>query len=121
MVELENIYKSAGLEPPATSAAIAAVSRVGISAEITKKLVHMLIERRSLVRINADLMFHGDVIKDLIGRLRGHAALAGENRFIDVGTFKTLAGVSRKYAIPLLEYLDGQGVTRRAGDKRLVL
>jgi len=35
--------------------------------------------------------------------------------------FKELAGVSRKYAIPLLEYFDREKITRRAGDKRLVL
>jgi selenocysteine-specific elongation factor len=42
-------------------------------------------------------------------------------RLIDVASFKTLAGVSRKYAIPLLEYFDREQVTRRAGDKRLIL
>jgi selenocysteine-specific elongation factor len=35
--------------------------------------------------------------------------------------FKELAGVSRKYAIPLLEYLDRERITRRAGDKRIIL
>jgi selenocysteine-specific elongation factor len=42
-------------------------------------------------------------------------------RLIDVATFKELAGVSRKYAIPLLEYLDLARITRRAGDKRMIL
>jgi len=40
---------------------------------------------------------------------------------IDVAAFKELAGVSRKYAIPLLEYFDRARVTRRAGDKRVIL
>ena len=39
----------------------------------------------------------------------------------DVPTFKELAGVSRKYAIPLLEYFDREQVTRRTGDKRVIL
>jgi selenocysteine-specific elongation factor len=43
------------------------------------------------------------------------------DRLIDVSQFKELAGVSRKYAIPLLEYLDSARVTRRAGDKRIIL
>ena len=38
-----------------------------------------------------------------------------------IPTFKTLAGVSRKYAIPLLEYFDREQITRRAGDKRVIL
>jgi selenocysteine-specific elongation factor len=40
---------------------------------------------------------------------------------IDVATFKTLFDVSRKFAIPLLEYLDRERVTRRVGDTRLIL
>ena len=40
---------------------------------------------------------------------------------IDVARFKELAGVSRKYAIPLLEYLDRERVTRRVGDERVIL
>ncbi|MDH3531085.1 MAG: SelB C-terminal domain-containing protein [Acidobacteriota bacterium] len=40
---------------------------------------------------------------------------------IGVPEFKEVAGVSRKYAIPLLEYLDGEGITRRAGNQRIVL
>jgi selenocysteine-specific elongation factor len=42
-------------------------------------------------------------------------------RLIDVAQFKDLAGISRKYAIPLLEYLDREHLTRRAGDKRIIL
>ena len=43
------------------------------------------------------------------------------NQAIDVAAFKDLAGISRKYAIPLLEYLDRERVTRREGDRRIVL
>ena len=40
---------------------------------------------------------------------------------MDVTRFKDLTGVSRKYAIPLLEYLDRERVTRRQGDERVIL
>ena len=40
---------------------------------------------------------------------------------MDVATFKELTGVSRKYAIPLLEYLDREHITRRVGDAREIL
>jgi selenocysteine-specific elongation factor len=40
---------------------------------------------------------------------------------VDVGSFKEKYGISRKYAIPLLEYLDRERVTRRVGDSRVVL
>ncbi len=45
--------------------------------------------------------------------------LAGQT--LDVASFKQMTGLSRKYAIPLLEYLDRQRVTRKDGDLRLVL
>jgi len=40
---------------------------------------------------------------------------------LNVATFKDLIGVTRKYAIPLLEYLDRERVTQRVGDERVIL
>ena len=40
---------------------------------------------------------------------------------LDVAAFKDLTGLSRKFTIPLLEYLDRERVTRRSGNDRLVL
>jgi selenocysteine-specific elongation factor len=48
-------------------------------------------------------------------------AYKANSQKIDVGKFKDLTGVSRKYAIPLLEYLDRERVTRRVGDERIIL
>jgi selenocysteine-specific elongation factor len=53
--------------------------------------------------------------------LNDYAAQHEPERLIDVPTFKELAGVSRKYAIPLLEYFDREQVTRRTGDKRVIM
>jgi selenocysteine-specific elongation factor len=60
------------------------------------------------------------VIVNLIDRLRQIARESGDP-VIDVLKFKEVAGVSRKYAIPLLEYLDREHITARAGDKRVIL
>ena len=49
------------------------------------------------------------------------AAQKVKSRKMDVALFKELTGVSRKYAIPLLEYLDRERVTRRVGDAREIL
>ena len=49
------------------------------------------------------------------------AAYKAKSARIDVGKFKELTGVSRKYAIPLLEYLDRERVTKRVGDERVIL
>jgi selenocysteine-specific elongation factor len=65
------------------------------------------------------IIFHASVLADLRGKL---AERKRENKSrLSVPTFKELAGVSRKYAIPLLEYLDRTGVTRRDGDERIVI
>ena len=53
--------------------------------------------------------------------LRDFASEHEPERLIDVAQFKTLVGVSRKYAIPLLEFLDSERITRRAGDRRIIL
>ena len=52
-------------------------------------------------------------------RQRNWLALRGS--LMDVARFKQLTGLSRKYAIPLLEYLDRQRITRKQGDQRLIL
>ena len=66
------------------------------------------------------MFFHRSTLDDLTRRLREHAS-HNSDRSIDVPAFKELAGISRKYAIPLLEYLDRERVTRREGDRRIVL
>ena len=67
------------------------------------------------------MFMHAHVVQELKTKLQAYAAQHEPDRLIDVAAFKNLAGVSRKYAIPLLEYFDSEHVTRRAGDKRLIL
>jgi selenocysteine-specific elongation factor len=67
------------------------------------------------------MFFHTHAIEHLKGLLREFASAHEPDRRIDVPAFKDLAGVSRKYAIPLLEYFDRERITVRAGDKRIVL
>jgi selenocysteine-specific elongation factor len=71
------------------------------------------------VRITPELIFHRDALANLKRRLSAYKQTKGER--ISVPTFKELTGISRKYAIPLLEYLDRERVTRRAGDERVIL
>ena len=74
-----------------------------------------LAEKR-LVRVGDDLVFHQAALEKLRGMLAAHKSA----RF-SVPVFKDWTGISRKYAIPLLEYLDRERVTRRDGDERVVL
>jgi selenocysteine-specific elongation factor len=67
------------------------------------------------------MFFHAQALEHLKNLLRQYATEHEPERLIDVAKFKDLAGVSRKYAIPLLEYFDSERITRRAGDKRVIL
>jgi selenocysteine-specific elongation factor len=84
----------------------------------TQKIVTLLLRDKVLVKISEDLVFHRDALLDLRKRMSSEKAKSPK---IDVARFKDLTGVSRKYAIPLLEYLDRERVTRRVGDERLIL
>jgi selenocysteine-specific elongation factor len=67
------------------------------------------------------MFMHSQAIADLTAKLHAYGSQHEPDRLIDVAAFKDLAGVSRKYAIPLLEFFDRAHVTRRAGDKRIIL
>jgi selenocysteine-specific elongation factor len=120
---LERVYREAGLEAPTLDEAFArAAEGKRLDHEHARKILHLLIDAGTVVRVTGDLFFHRDALARLVADLRAHAARAdAPDRLIDVATFKEIAKVSRKYAIPLLEHLDGARVTRRAGDRRLVL
>jgi selenocysteine-specific elongation factor len=83
-------------------------------------VLQLLIDSGVLVKVHGEMFFHRAALDELTKRLREYAAQRAD-RAIDVAAFKDLAGISRKYAIPLLEYLDRQRVTRREGDRRIVL
>jgi selenocysteine-specific elongation factor len=116
---LENIYRDAALEAPTLEEAFARAG--GGGRERMRKLLQLLIDAGALVRVSGDLFFHRDALERLVSALREYAAAHGPERLIDVAAFKQLSGVSRKYAIPLLEYFDRERITRRAGDRRIIL
>jgi selenocysteine-specific elongation factor len=87
-----------------------------VEAARARTLLDILLREKRLVRISQDLVFHQSAMEKLRSLLAGrrHA------RFT-VPAFKEWTGISRKYAIPLLEYLDRAHITRREGDERLIL
>jgi selenocysteine-specific elongation factor len=116
---LADIYARAALQPISLEEAVAqAVLQCGIDAARAQRFAQMLVTSGELIKI-ADLIFHRSAIDGLRQTLQRHKAEHGAK--LDVGVFKDLTGVSRKYAIPLLEYLDRQRVTRRVGDAREIL
>ena len=118
---IEQIYLGAGVEAPSLDDAMTKANVPAAQRAQARKLLQLLLDDRKLVRIQGDMFMHSQVIQDLKTKLHTYASQHEPDRLIDVPAFKDLAGVSRKYAIPLLEYFDREQVTRRAGDKRLIL
>jgi selenocysteine-specific elongation factor len=81
----------------------------------------VLLREKVLVKLDT-VVFHADALQQLKSDIAALKATAPDGRAtVDVAAFKTRYGVTRKFAIPLLEYLDRERVTRRTGDIRLVL
>ena len=114
---IERAYREAGLKP-SDAAAIAA--EAGIAPTVADRVMKLLQRQKVLVRVDV-LVFHEDALRRLKTEVAGLKTLAGGAARLDVAAFKERFGVSRKFAIPLLEYLDRERVTRRIGDTRVVL
>ncbi len=118
---LEQTYKMAKLEVPKLEDALSeAVKNTTSTRETARKVFQLLLNSGEIVKITDEFYFSKNVIDDLIRQLKDYAATSSD-KLIDVAKFKDIAGISRKYAIPLLEYFDRERITRRAGDKRLIL
>jgi selenocysteine-specific elongation factor len=112
---IEQAFSSAGLQVPALYNVLAGLK---VDKARAQKIVTLLLRDKILIKISDELVFHHSALQQLRGQL---AAYKTKSPKIDVGKFKELTGVSRKYAIPLLEYLDRERVTRRVGDERIIL
>lgn len=111
-----SIYKNAALEVPKLDEALDGLGR---DRAHSRKIFQLLLNSGDIVKISEEFYFTKSVIDALVSNIREYAG-ASSDRVIDVPRFKEIAGVSRKYAIPLLEYFDREKITRRAGDKRIV-
>ena len=113
--KIEEAFAAAGLKVPALQEVIAGLKIDKVRAQ---KIVTLLLRDRVLVKVSDELVFHRGALEQLRRDLAAYKTKAAK---IDVARFKELTGVSRKYAIPLLEYLDRERVTRRVGDVREIL
>lgn len=111
-------YEAAGLRAPDAATVQVAASA---PAAMVEKITAVLIREKVLVRLDT-LTFHAGALQTLKEEMRAMKASAPDGRAtVDVAAFKDKYGISRKFAIPLLEYLDRERVTRRTGDARLVI
>ena len=121
LTHLRNTFETAGLDVPKPDDIIEnSASNTGADKEAVKKLFQQLLSSGELVRVNPEIVISSKILDGLIERVRVFADRSPD-RLIDVAKFKEIAGVSRKYAIPLLEYFDQRRITARRGDKRLVI
>jgi selenocysteine-specific elongation factor len=110
--KLEALLLEAGSAPPLPAEL---QTQTGVTPQRFAAFVGLLEERGALVRVSDSLLYHRRAFDDLEARLRRH--LEG-HATMSMADFKTLTGLSRKYAVPLLEHFDRRGLTQRDGDNR---
>ena len=113
---MEQAFAKAGLAVPSVKEVLA---QLAVESRRAEKIMQILLRDKVLVRVTPELVFHQSALGRLPALLQNYKKTKGER--IGVPAFKELTGSTRKYAIPLLEYLDRQRLTRRAGDERVIL
>jgi selenocysteine-specific elongation factor len=111
--KIETAFRAAALSVPSVSEVLA---KSGVDPARSRTLLQILLKNRKLIRVSDDLIFHASALDHLKKLLLDHQGA----RF-SVADFKDWTGISRKYAIPLLEFLDREKITRREADSRIVL
>lgn len=112
-IKILRCYEAAGLKPPSPSEVQQTLTA---KPQIVMGIMKYLLETGRLLRLPGDLFIAASAIQEIRTDLQG-----AETKPFTVGEFKTRYNLSRKWAIPILEYLDSAGVTRRVGDQRQVV
>jgi selenocysteine-specific elongation factor len=112
---IEQTFAAAGLKVPALKDVLAGLK---IDQARAHKIMTLLLREKVLIKVSDELVFHQSALVELRKSLAAQKLVSPR---LDVARFKDLTGVSRKYAIPLLEYLDRERVTKRMGDERVIL
>jgi selenocysteine-specific elongation factor len=113
---IEREFERAGLAVPSFAGML---EKLPVEARRAQKILQILLREKVLIRVTEDLVFHRAAVTQLRGLIAQYKLRNGTR--LPVPAFKELTGVTRKYAIPLLEYLDREHVTRRVGDERVIL
>jgi selenocysteine-specific elongation factor len=110
---VEEAYQEAGLAPPSPAEV---AERLAANPAAVEGICRFLVQRGRLVRLEGKLLVHAAALDEVARRVRslGSATLT-------VGEFKEQFGLTRKLAIPVLEWLDSQRVTVRQGEVRRIV
>jgi selenocysteine-specific elongation factor len=114
MDTLEGEFSRAEAAPPSPEEAL---GRAGVTGDEEHELFQVLVQSGKLVRVKESLFFHAQALESIQTKL---VALLRERKDIGPSDIKDLLGISRKYAIPLLEFFDQRRVTARVGERRIL-
>jgi len=112
--QIEQDFLRAEAAPPGPEEAL---GRAGIRGDEEHELFQVLVQGGRLVRVKESLFFHARALDAIQAKL---VAMLRERKEIGPGDIKDLLGISRKYAIPLLEFFDQRRVTARVGERRVL-
>ena len=110
---IAQVFRERGLSPPSP---VEVAEVVKHRQKVVDGLIGYLVKRGSLVRLPGGWLIAREAVDDVVARLR-----ASGRRGFQVGEFKEMFGLTRRLAIPLLEHLDAEKITRRVGDQRELL
>ena len=110
---IETLYRESELEPPSPAEA---ATRLGAKSATVEGICRFLVTRGRLVRLDGKFLIHRAVLDEVARKVS-----AWDADTFSVGEFKNGFGLTRKLAIPILEWLDSERVTVRHGNHRKVL
>jgi selenocysteine-specific elongation factor len=113
--QISAAFQKAGLAVPSAREVL---EKSQVDRARAERLLRILLKENVLHKVTEELIFHQTALRELREILARRKA---QNPRLSVADFKALTGLTRKYAIPLLEYLDRERVTRREGDERVIL
>ncbi|OIP45013.1 MAG: selenocysteine-specific translation elongation factor [Deltaproteobacteria bacterium CG23_combo_of_CG06-09_8_20_14_all_60_8] len=114
-IGMERLFLEAGLQPPITNEITAAFAKY--DPKLVRQILEVLVQEKVVVKVSESLYFHHQALDAVAAKVVALLKSQGE---MDAQAFKGLAGLSRKFSIPILEYLDKQKITIRVGDKRVL-
>jgi len=109
---VESLFKTRPFNPPGYDEL---AKHTGADSEKIRKILKILLEQEQLIKVDKDLLFHREAVERARELLTAYIKQEGS---LESVKFKYLLDTTRKYAIPLLDYFDRIGVTRRVGYTR---
>ncbi len=110
---LDYLYSNSMFQPPADLAAVMKIIKA--EKDIAETMLASLLESGRLIRLPEGVILHCQAVRKAEQVLAAH-----RSETITVGEFRDAIGATRKHALPLLQYFDDQGITRRVQDKRVI-